>query len=347
MAGTEKTLEDSVASTYGFADDVVENDTTTANDEQTTEDPAQSEQQQPDHQQQQEDDGESEQGDLFVPRERPLRDAQGNIVDKAGTILAQKGKESRIFFENGRLKTAVRTIEQKNQELAQRNAKLNADVAEYAHISALPKALGLSNDAVVEALNIRGMLERDPVKGVQEIVARVLGMGYTMDQLFTGDSTKYINGRAVEEALDRRLKPITDRFTQEQRQVEVNQEADRAYTSFVQQHEYAEVHSDAIANLMSQGEKPEMAYLKLENFAIRNGLDFTQPLGDQIAAMQQRGAQQATQQRVVPQAPQNLPGSRRPVATQQPAQINQPQEMASASDDWRTIINKAMSMSQR
>lgn len=303
-------------------------------------------QQQQMQQQTQDDDEENPQltdEERQVLQEKPQRDANGNIIDKNGNIVAQKGAESRVFHQNNRLRQALNAADRRNQQLA-------GQLAEFKYIAELPTKLNLAPQQAAEALNFRAKFESDPVSAVREVVARVLGLGYSMDQLFGEDARDFINGRALDAALERRLGPLEKRTREDAARDQRNAAAKEAYDHFIATHEYADVHGDAIARLVGeQNISPELAYSRLETFAAKNGLDFTQPLGPQIAQRQQRGGPQQRQQPQQRGAPQQQPGRRpqRPLAPGRVPATNGVTPagntaMAPANATWEEIIRNTM-----
>lgn len=240
----------------------------------------------------------------------PQRDAQGRIVDKDGNVIAASRNERREMYNFNRLRLAADKISQHRDQLLRENQQLR-------EIREMPGRLGLNMDQVSEAMEFRAKLERDPVATVRDIVARVMGNGYTMEQLFGADAPGYINSQLVSRQLDDRLRPLTERFATEQREERIRDNAHRAMTDFLEQHEHADVHGDAIAHIVqtNEGMTPEKAYYELRLWAQTNGFDFSKPLREQVAAhLEQRngnGGGQRQQQQPPRRAAPSTPGGLR------------------------------------
>ena len=129
--------------------------------------------------------------DLPEPlNERPLRNEKGEIVDKDGRVIAGTKAEKRDFFNYNKLAVAANKLRGERDTAMQQLRQLQG-------LRDLPKSLGLTADQVTESLQFRARLEKDPIATVREIVATVVGNGYTMDQLFGPDAPAAINASIV------------------------------------------------------------------------------------------------------------------------------------------------------
>jgi hypothetical protein len=133
-----------------------------------------------------------------------------------------------------------------------------------------------------------------------------------MEQLFgTNEATGFINSKAIEQQLDRKLAPLTQRIERETQQAQAHEQAVERLSAFVEEHEHAEVHGEAIATLVQERSlTPEKAYYALREFSIRNGFDFGKPLKPQVEAAQRAKQTQSTKQPV-----RTSPGNPRPAGT--------------------------------
>jgi hypothetical protein len=274
-------------------------------------------------------DGADQQDDAGEPlRAPPRKDAQGNIVDENGNIVAATRQEKSAFYAVNRARAAA---DHANRELGQARQQLQRLQA-YAE---LPKSLGLDMQAATEALQFRAKLDSDPVNTVREIVARVLQNGYTMNQLFGEDAPAQINAAIIKQQLDQKLGPITDRFAAQERESQIETRAREDLEAFVADHEYAELHGEHIARIVQEhGVTPEKAYYELRLAVTQRGFDFSKPLAEQFVASQgqpRNGAQQ--QQRPTP-------GARRPVTNAAP--INDQQRMISPDTSFKDIVSMAL-----
>lgn len=272
-------------------------------------------------------------------RAPPKRDAQGRILDKDGNVIAANRAERRDMYNFNRLRTAADKISKHRDELLRENQQLR-------EIKEMPGRLGLNLDQVSEAMEFRAKLERDPVATVRDIVARVMANGYTMEQLFGADAPGYINSQIISRELDNRLRPLTERHAAEERERRISEVATRNMNDFLEKHEYAELHGDAIAQFVANnpGSTPEQGYYELRHWALQNGFDFTKPLREQVIAKleaERDGGQQrqpqGQQQRT--NAPSTPGGTRAPAAA---ARTNVQDNAYAAPDaSYRDIVANA------
>lgn len=274
--------------------------------------------------------GAEQQDDAGEPlRAPPRKDAQGNIVDENGNIVAATRQEKNAFYAVNRARAAA---DHANRELTQTRQQLER-LQTYAE---LPKRLGLDMNAATEALQFRAKLDSDPVNTVREIVARVLQNGYTMQQLFGEDAPAQINAAIIQQQLDKKLGPITERFAAQERETQIETRAREDLEAFVADHEYADLHGEHIARIVQEhGVSPEKAYYELRLAVTQRGFDFSKPLAEQFAATQGQPRNAAQQQ----QRP--TPGARRPV-TDNAAPIQTQQRMISPDTSFKDIVSMAL-----
>ena len=317
VAREARTLEDDVDAVFGLQDDLANTDTQTddnsgeQNAADTNVDAATTPR----------GDGE-QQADLFeglAPplKDKPLRDDQGRIVDKDGNVIAATREEKQNMFNYNRLRHTA-------DKIAQRNTQLEGEITKLQRIRDLPAQLGITVEQMGEAAQYRAGLERDPINTVRDIVAGVMQKGYTMQQLFGDDAPSTLNAGLIRRELQQHLQPITERFATEQREQRVQERATNDMQDFVANHQFAEVHGDAIANLVgrNEGMSPEKAYYELRMWAADRGLDFSQPLGPQVQQQRQQPSQRQPQQRFTPGSRSMQNGNAQPM---QQAQVFGPE----------------------
>lgn len=266
----------------------------------------------------------------------PQRDAQGRIIDAQGNVIAATRNERREMYNFNRLRTATEKIKGERDRLRTENEALRT-------VRDMPGRLGLNLDQVSEAMEFRAKLERDPVATVRDIVARVMGNGYTMEQLFGADAPGYINGQMIQQQINTQLKPLNERLAAEQREQQIADTADRMMNDFIEQHEHADVHGSAIANLVAtnEGMSPEKAYYELRQWAAVNGFDFSQPLQPQVVAKLEARQKtvpnngQRTQQHS--SAPSTPGGTRMPMGSQSSVNVRD-NTYAAPDTNYRDIV---------
>lgn len=269
---------------------------------------------------------------------RPLGDgtfanAKGDIVDQQGKLIAQNGFAARMYHSNRRLKA----------QLDERTTQLNQIAQQVGEVRSLATSIqryGLDNNEVAQAMDLAGRMKKGDFLGVaKEVLAMVAAQGYNVTDLLGPEVGDSIELRAINRMIDERLAPITRQEQARQQQSEAAQRGKAQYEQFVAQNDYADVHANDIVMVMQrEGVNPQTAYNRLLQFATANRLDFSKPLQPQIIARMEatrknpnNGQQQQRQQ----QKPMPNGAATRSGNGALPAQ-----PLASADDDWGTIISE-------
>lgn len=264
-------------------------------------------------------------------------DAKGNVVDANGKIIAKAGSERRLHVEKRQAEARATTL---GLQLEEANKKL-----EQAQIFAdLPKNLGVSPEEYGDGLKLMKLFKADPVAAAKEVVARAMALGHNVTDILgaeVGNSVDMMALRRHSEEMANR--PIREREEQNRRQEESQRQGQIAYNNFISQYPDADIHGDAIAHQMqTQGVSAETAYLRIQNFALANGLDFSEPLGPQIEA-RTRANISGNQVR------QDQPSARRPApmgngngGRVSDQQLTDKSGVNSADDSWADILRDAM-----
>lgn len=263
-------------------------------------------------------------------------DGRGNIVDKDGKIIARAGESARHWQTASRAQAQVENLNRQMTVLHNERQQYQQIIAQAKEISELPQRLGVSKEDYTEGMTLMSKWKADPVAVAREIVARTLTFGYNVTDILGKNAGDALEMKAIAQLVQQSTAPIRQQAETESRNQQVQQQAEQQYNSFVAKYEHADVHADAIANMMNNGVQPVEAYFRVREFAISNGLDFTQPLAPQVAQMQQRQNGQRTtdpQRRTAPMVAGNGRGTQT-MMTNEPA-------MASADDDWGSILRSA------
>lgn len=259
-----------------------------------------------------------------------LVDDKGNIVDENGQIIAPMGRARRIYEDNERLTRDFARVKQERDQL-------ELQTREVALLNGIPKQYGLDNSEVARALDFAGRMKRGDTLGVaKDLLALISAQGHNISELLGEDVGDSIDMRAVKAMLDQRLGPVQQQREEETQRQEAQERGRREYERFVSDNEYADVHGDAIVNLMKANNvSPQVAYNRIREFAYANGFDFSAPLGPQIVE-RQSGQQQQQQQRPQPKPLGNGQKTRdNGVRDAQPV-------YADPDEDWGSIIKRAM-----
>jgi len=263
-------------------------------------------------------------------------DGKGNIVDRSGKVLARAGEGARLWQEASRataqvgnlqrqLDTATRKLQGQEQLISQANEIVN-----------LPAKLGISREDYNEGVTLMSRWRADPVGVAKEVVARTLTFGYNVTDILGKTAGDALEMRGISQMIKEATAPLIAERNARTQTTEVDAKTQQAYQHFVDTHEHAETHAEAIANLMNNNKLPAVdAYYRVREFALTNQLDFTQPLGPQIAARSAGGnGQRQTPSRPLVNGSGNGRGSQ-DQSTTQPVYAN-------ADDTWGDILNSVL-----
>lgn len=270
----------------------------------------------------------------------------GALRRRDGTVVAESGKERREFIEQRKEERATRQLALARQELE----TLRKQVDDSRVLNDMPKQLGLETNEVQAGLQIMSQFKQDPMAVAKWALQETLSMGYNLSQI-VGEGQDSVEMRAIRKMIDDRVGPVVDQQRTTAQEQEARQAAMREYNTFMAQHEHADVHEDALAQLLERDSSltPSSAYWRLREFATRQGLDFAQPLGPQLREKMQQGRQQqAPAQQAPASAPPSTP-AQQPVTAPMPngASPLTPQQSAEPTyadpnDDWESIIAASM-----
>jgi hypothetical protein len=258
-------------------------------------------------------------------------DGKGNIVDpRTRQIIAKAGTERRLYEKSERL---TKMLDDHKVKLAQYEKDHNDSNQYFGAI----KAAGLSVDEIGEAFNIAIMYKQNPVAAAKEVLERVLAMGHNVTDILGSDPGNAIEMPAIARMIEQRLAPIVKPLEQQRVSDEKTRQAQEAFGKWVSDNEYADIHLEALDNLMGQHPElsPQKAYNALVLFANKHQLDFTQPLGPQIDARQSARGSNTNPQTRRAQKPFPVGGS----STPQPLDEG---GYADSSASWSDIIRSSM-----
>jgi hypothetical protein len=216
-------------------------------------------------------------------------DQAGNVIDARGNVIAPAGRGRRLDEQNRRYRGL---LEAKEKELHQAQVAM----AEAKYLNGAPSQLGLNADETAAALDMMALFKSNPSQLVQIVLAEASSKGVDLNKLL-GSNIGTVQTDAIKKMLDERFAPLDKMSKERAQEAQLNQAVQTRYNTFLTKYPDADPHQDAIANLMrTQGLHETEAYFRVREFALRNGLNFDQPLGPQLAAIMQQGGQQPRQQ---------------------------------------------------
>jgi len=189
--------------------------------------------------------------------------------------------------------------------------------------------LGLTPDEAVLGSKLIAGWKRDPVGTAKYLLTELQAMGHTIEGVGVGTDVD-----ALSKLIDQKLAPITSRFEEQTQQADAVQQAQQEWQAFTAQNPLALVHEPEITQLLERSDLSlQAAYLYVENWYLKNGLDFNKPLAEQQRTNGQTGQQDATRT--------TLP-SGRGTASGAGAVAEETIEYAGIDDDYATIVKRAM-----
>jgi hypothetical protein len=255
-----------------------------------------------------------------------------DLVDPvSGKVVAQGGIERRIFEDS------QRTMRENNQ-LKQQVAGMTNAMRQSNEVIQEAARLGVQPQDQLVAVRVMADFMRDPVRTLQTLVEEVKSKGYPIPFLEQG-VTQGMDMAAMARMMDGKLQPFMQERMQNQQNQQARQAAQRDLDNFIGGNPEAHNNLDVLAEMLQAqpGLPLQEAWVKMIRWSHENGLDWTQPLKQQIAAMQSQ--QQPTPQQQSDNRP--LPG-RRSVNTQQTQRVNGSGQTHSENTSWSDIIRDAM-----
>jgi len=260
-----------------------------------------------------------------------------DLVDPVtGRVVAHGGIERRVFEDGQR---AQRENNQLRGQLQQATFALQgiSDVTREA------AKLNIAPEHQITALRVMSDFLADPVRTVQYLVEEVKSKGYRIPFLEQG-VTQGMDMNAIARMIDTKLQPFTSRVTQEQQNQQFRQQAERDLSAFIDDNGEAQQNLDVLAEMLQADPRLTLhaAYTKMIRWSHENGLDWTQPLKPQVAALQNGGQQQPTHQQTQ-QPTRPLPGGRSVRASDaRPVNGTDSGQAFNENASWADIIRSAM-----
>ena len=280
-------------------------------------------------------------GQHGAPRPDGLKsDKVGNLTDAYGKVAIPAGGPRRIY--EGAVSHAV-DANRRAEFMQRENVRLGTEVTQLRTYANEQKQLGLTNDQVRASMKMMHTFQTDPGTAIQNILTEAKAKGYDLSKILGDEFKSKLDMSAVNRMVEQRFGPVVEGVQQQESEQRVDAEATRAYEAFLSQHEYASVHENVMADMMSKDASltPEVAYWKLHAFIARNGLDVSQPLAAQM------------QQSATPIPPTGVNQPARPVQEQQAPMAQgggssaqgvmaDTVPLASADASWNDIVGDAM-----
>lgn len=262
-------------------------------------------------------------------------DTKGNIVDAQGRVIAASGAAARLWSKAERLQSSNENLTRQVIAVREQQKQYAGLLQQAQEIATLPQRLGLSKEEYNEGITLLSNFKKQPLEVAKEVVARAMAMGYNATDILGNSASDAIEMRSLAKMIQEIQAPQREARQREETQRQAATVAERNYVDFISKYPDAPVHQDSIAYLMTERGMPAQdAYFAVKQFALDNGLDFSQPLKPQMEA---REAAARNQRRSVPSAPRPN-GSRA-----NDANFAQNPQLAAPDTDWASLISSAMS----
>lgn len=223
-------------------------------------------------------------------------DKDGNIVTRDGRVMAAKGEPARHWSALSK-QAGQATAFQRQAETLNRQIEQNKQLIDSAkELADLPNRLGVSREDYNLGVGLIAQWNQDPLTMCREMVAKTMARGFNATDIIGKEAGNAIEMSALRQLINeatagQRQREEIDRTVAQQRTV-----AQERYDAFMSRYPDAGPHADAIADLMNSRKlSAEEAYHEIRFFSLQHGLDFSQPLGPQVAARQQNNAPPAPQ----------------------------------------------------
>ncbi len=261
----------------------------------------------------------------LTQQQRLTSDEKGNLVDGKGNVVANAGKERRLWERVQRFEHfEVPQLQQQISELT--NTAAQAQV-----LNNVPRQLGLSDEDAMQGLKLIASYKKDPVATIQYILTEARAAGHNVQ----AENQGQVDLAAVSRLLDDRLSPLLEDRATQQRTIQADAEAAKQYRDFTTRFPDAVMHEDIIAGILQRDKtmSPDAAYYQLRLWAQERSLNWNQPLKPQIDAAAQQGG---TQKPVIPAVGGGRGGNAPIIDTTQAASV------AGADADTGDIVKQAM-----
>lgn len=275
--------------------------------------------------------------DGLVEQPNPENPNTRDLVDPiSGKVVAKGGIERRVFEEGQRHARENAQLKSQLGSASQQLANINQVTQEAVRLNVAPADQ-------IAAIRVMADFMRDPVKTLQYLVEEVKSKGYPIPFLEQG-VTPGMDLNAIQRMIDSKMAPITQQQQAAQQAQQHRANAERDLNQFLGDNQEAQSNLDVLAEMLNAqpGLPLQTAYTKMIRWAHENGLDWTQPLKPQIAALQQPTPQQPTQQQPAQQPQRPLPGRRSASANGTTPVGNGAVQQYNENASWADIIRQSM-----
>lgn len=244
------------------------------------------------------------------------------VLDKMRPEDRKKVLDDAVKYVRGRTQPVFNKLEMENRKLTDK-MKL------YEAASGAAKEYQLNPQEVLLGHRLVAAWKKDKVATLKYLITQAKADGANIN---LGEGAKDLDMKAIRAMIDDAVAPMRGEVDVRQRDHEARGKAQEMITEFYSNNPDAQIHERAIAGILERypDETLQTAWLKLQNWALRNKVDMSKPLGG-TQKQPQNGVDRPTNLRGVRNA-EELSGETR---NRRPAYVN-------PNIRWEDIIKQEM-----
>lgn len=260
-------------------------------------------------------------------------------VEKAAAPKQVPDKEHNRVQAEKRLQSSVDRLRNVNSSLTTQNQELVQQLASTQALNGLPKQFNLNNDEVIGGLEYVALLKSDPVAAAKKAIEVSLARGANLREIVNDEFVPNVTLGATQRLIDEKLSGLRNQQAPQDVETQEVQAARMKTQQFLADYPDAELHTEVVAHQMrniigsytNRGVHidpyvaAEMAWNAIQDYAAKNQLDISQPLGPQVQVRQSQP-----------------PVVRRPMPNGGTAPVQSQTRIAPADTSNRDIVRQAM-----
>lgn len=216
------------------------------------------------------------------------QDKAGNLIDPATKeIVAATGRE-RFYFEQARHGQGLtRKAQNALRQAVEIGQRLESENKAYQKAN----NTGLSLPDQTQAVQLYTMYKKDPLATLKYILTEAQANGIDLKSVL-GANGGAIDTGAIASLIDKKLepvlKPMNEQRVEQDRRNKIIADATRETAEFFERYPDAGVHEEELAKILTAKPhlKPIEIYFAYKEWAMKNDLDWSQPLPAQVLARQ-------------------------------------------------------------
>ena len=201
-----------------------------------------------------------------------------DLVDANGNVIAKAGAERRFYEENQRMKQEMAKFNNEVlPQIRQQYQEMQNELTQYKGVMEGLQAKDLSPQDIQSGLDFVRNWKQDPKGVVKFLLTSLQASGIDID--IDGMQTS-VQAAAIKQMIDEKFAPFIKEREEAERIAAEEAEVEKNYNNFVAKYPDSVVHDKTLAFMIRKDPSltPEVAYLRLKNYYLRNNLDFTKSL---------------------------------------------------------------------